>query len=111
MATGRATPKNIDEYIAGLAPEVRAILEEVRLTVTKAAPDAQETISYNIPTFTLGGALVHFAAFKKPSGSFRLCEAMPRSRKPSRLMRERRAICGFPSTSRSPTHYRANCEA
>ena len=70
MAAGRATPKSIDEYIAGFAPEVRAILEEVRSTVAKAAPDAQETCSYNMPTFTLGGTLVHFAAFKKHIGFF-----------------------------------------
>jgi uncharacterized protein YdhG (YjbR/CyaY superfamily) len=70
MATGRDTPKSIDEYIAGFAPEVRAVLEEIRSTVAKAAPEAQETISYNIPTFKLGGALVHFAAFKKHVGFF-----------------------------------------
>jgi uncharacterized protein YdhG (YjbR/CyaY superfamily) len=70
MPTVRATPKNIDEYIASFPPEVRDILEKIRLTIRNAAPRAQETISYNMPTFTLNGALVHFAAFKKHIGFY-----------------------------------------
>jgi len=70
MPTGRATPKNIDEYIASFSPEVQAILERIRLTIRNAAPDAQETISYKIPTFRLNGALVYFAAFKKHIGFY-----------------------------------------
>ncbi len=70
MPTVRPTPKSIDKYIASFSPEVQVILEKIRLTVRDAAPDAQETISYNMPTFTLNGALVHFAAFKKHIGFF-----------------------------------------
>src|SRR5689334_10592563 len=70
MATAHTTPKNIDEYIAAFSPAVRAILEQIRLTISKAAPDARETISYRIPTFTLNGALVHFAAFKNHIGFY-----------------------------------------
>jgi uncharacterized protein YdhG (YjbR/CyaY superfamily) len=70
MPTVRATPKSIDKYIASFSPEIQAILEKIRLTIRNAAPDAKETISYNIPTFTLNGALVHFAAFKKHIGFF-----------------------------------------
>jgi len=57
MATGRTPPGSIDEYIATFSPDVRSILERVRSTVRKAAPGAQETISYRIPTFTQGGVL------------------------------------------------------
>jgi uncharacterized protein YdhG (YjbR/CyaY superfamily) len=70
MPTVRAAPKSIDKYIASFSPEVQAILEKIRLTIRNAAPDAQETISYNMPTFALEGALVHFAAFKKHIGFF-----------------------------------------
>src|SRR5208337_4568773 len=61
---------SIDKYISSFSPEVQAILEKIRLTIRNAAPAAQETISYNMPTFTLNGALVHFAAFKKHIGFF-----------------------------------------
>jgi uncharacterized protein YdhG (YjbR/CyaY superfamily) len=70
MPTVRAAPKNIDAYIEASSPEVRAILEKIRQTIRNAAPGAQETISYKIPTFTLSGVLVHFAAFKKHIGFF-----------------------------------------
>ena len=69
MASARK-PSNIDEYISGFAPEVQAILERIRSTVHKAAPAAQETISYQIPAFTLNGVLVYFAAFKKHIGFY-----------------------------------------
>jgi uncharacterized protein YdhG (YjbR/CyaY superfamily) len=64
------TPQSIDEYIAAFSPEVQAILERIRLAIAKGAPAAQETISYRIPTFTLSGALVYFAAFKTHIGFY-----------------------------------------
>jgi len=70
MPTGRATPKNIDEYIASFSPETQAILEKIRLTIRNAAPGAQEVISYKIPAFRLKRILVYFAAFKNHIGLF-----------------------------------------
>ncbi len=70
MPAVRAAFSNIDEYIASFPPDVRVILKKMRLTITNAAPDAQETISYNMPTFTLNGNLIHFAAFKKHIGFY-----------------------------------------
>ena len=64
------TPKSVDQYIASFPRDVQTILKKVRLTIKNAAPGAQETISYNIPTFILNGALVHFAAFKKHIGFY-----------------------------------------
>jgi uncharacterized protein YdhG (YjbR/CyaY superfamily) len=63
-------PDNIDEYIAGFSPEVQAILEQVRQTIHQTVPEAKETIKYDMPTFTLEGNLVHFAAFKKHLGFY-----------------------------------------
>jgi uncharacterized protein YdhG (YjbR/CyaY superfamily) len=70
MATGRAKPKNIDEYIAAFSPEVQTILERIRQTIHQAAPEADETISYMMPAFTQSGILVYFAAFKNHIGLF-----------------------------------------
>jgi len=70
MPTSRATPKNIDEYIGSFSPEIRAILEKIRLTVRSAAPGAQETISYKMPAFRLNGILVYFAAFRNHIGFY-----------------------------------------
>lgn len=70
MRNDLPAPRNIDEYIERFPPEVQAILEKVRLTIRKAAPDAEEAIKYQIPTFTLKGNLVHFAAYKKHLGFY-----------------------------------------
>jgi uncharacterized protein YdhG (YjbR/CyaY superfamily) len=70
MKTSQTAPKNIDEYIAGFPQDVQAILEKIRTTIRKAAPRAEETINYRMPTFTLKGNLVHFAAFKKHIGFY-----------------------------------------
>lgn len=68
--TGRPAPQTIDEYIAGFPPDIQAILQQIRMTVRAAAPEAQETISYRMPTFTLHGNLVHFAAFTNHIGFY-----------------------------------------
>jgi uncharacterized protein YdhG (YjbR/CyaY superfamily) len=70
MTTPRTTAKDIDEYIAAFPPDVQGILQKIRSTIQTAAPEAQETINYAIPTFTLHGNLVHFAAFKKHIGFY-----------------------------------------
>ncbi len=70
MRTKQTAPKNIDEYIAGFPKDVQEILEKIRLTIRTAAPDAEETIKYQMPTFTLKGNLVYFAAFKDHIGFY-----------------------------------------
>jgi len=61
----------IDEYIETFPKQVQSILERLRQTIRKAAPEAVETISYQIPTFKLNGKnLVHFAAFKSHVGFY-----------------------------------------
>lgn len=70
MKKDHVIPATIDEYIAACSPEVQPILEKIRLTIRKAAPAAKEKISYRMPTFTLEGNLVHFAAFKEHIGFY-----------------------------------------
>lgn len=71
MKTKRAVHTSMDEYIAGFPQDVQAILEKVRTTIRKAAPGAEEKISYEIPAFNLNGRyLIYFAAFKKHIGVY-----------------------------------------
>ena len=60
----------IDQYIAQYPEDVQKILQKVRLTIRKAAPAAEETIKYGIPTFVLKGNLVHFGAYQKHIGFY-----------------------------------------
>ena len=65
-----AKPKNIDEYIAGFPADIQLILEQLRETISKAAPDAVEVISYSMPAYKLTGMLVWFAAHSKHVGFY-----------------------------------------
>ena len=70
MRTNPTSPKNVDEYISAFPNDVQEILQKIRTTIKKAAPNAEETINYQMPTFTLKGNLVHFAAFKNHIGFY-----------------------------------------
>lgn len=70
MAEEKKTFNTIDEYIATFPEETQKLLGQVRATVKKAAPDATEKISYQMPTFFLNGNLVHFAAYKNHIGFY-----------------------------------------
>ena len=65
-----APAKNIDAYIADFPEDIQQKLEKMRATIKKAAPNAGEAIKYAMPTFTLDGNLVHFAAFKNHIGLY-----------------------------------------
>jgi uncharacterized protein YdhG (YjbR/CyaY superfamily) len=67
----KAATKTIDDYIADFPKDVQEIMQKIRATIRKAAPDATETISYKMPTFNLNGHyLVYFAAYKKHIGMY-----------------------------------------
>src|SRR5260370_40828537 len=62
--------KDIDGYISPFPADTQAILEKVRATIRQAAPDAKETISYQMPAFKMHGILVYFAAWQKHIGLY-----------------------------------------
>ena len=71
MAMSRGRFRTIDEYIAAFPKNVQDILQELRQVIRESAPKVEETISYGIPTFDLGGRhLVHFAAYKNHVGFY-----------------------------------------
>lgn len=70
MAMNKKTPKDIDDYIDRFPGEAQQLLQQMRTTIKKAAPKAEETISYGIPAFRQNGMLVWFAAFKNHIGFY-----------------------------------------
>ena len=62
--------KTVDEYIESFPAPVRNVLEKLRQTIRKAAPDAEEVISYQMPAFKYHGILVYFAAWKNHIGFY-----------------------------------------
>ncbi|MED3691576.1 DUF1801 domain-containing protein [Peribacillus butanolivorans] len=67
---GSYTFKSIDEYILQFPHEVQEKLKRLRKVIKESAPEAEEKISYQMPTFVLHGNLVHFAAYKKHIGFY-----------------------------------------
>jgi len=61
---------SIDAYISRFPAGIQEILEKIRQTIRKSAPDAHETISYRMPTFVQKGNLIHFAAYGKHIGLY-----------------------------------------
>jgi uncharacterized protein YdhG (YjbR/CyaY superfamily) len=64
------TYKDVDEYISCFAADVQQKLQQIRLAISNLVPAAEETLCYGIPTFTLYGNLVHYAAYKNHIGFY-----------------------------------------
>ena len=60
----------IDAYIATFPNDIQALLQALRAAIRAAAPEAEETIAYQMPTFRLNGNLVHFAAHRQHIGFY-----------------------------------------
>ena len=94
--TDRSAPRTIAEYIAAFSPRVQSILKKIRSTIRKAAPAAEERISYRVPAFTLKGDLIYFAAFKKHIGVYPPVKGNERLRKEMAPYRGEKGNLRFP---------------
>jgi uncharacterized protein YdhG (YjbR/CyaY superfamily) len=99
----RLKAKNIDEYISQFPSEVQEILQQVRSTVGKAAPGAQETINYAIPTFKLYDKnLVHFAGFTNHIGFYPTPSAIEEFKKELSVYASAKGSVQFPLNKKMP---------
>ena len=70
MLKQKDSPKNVDEYIRMFPKDIQDRLKSIREIVKKAAPQAEEVLSYQMPAYKLNGILLYFAAFKNHIGFF-----------------------------------------
>lgn len=70
MKTKATIPTTVDEYISGFEPKLQKKLEQLRQTITKAAPAAEEMISYGMPAYKYHAVLVYFAGYKSHIGFY-----------------------------------------
>lgn len=101
MAT-KKTSNPIDAYIAGFPEGVRELLEQMRITIRKAAPGAEEVINYGIPTFVLNGNLVHFAAFKSHIGFYPTSSGIEAFQKELSVYKGAKGSVQFPLNKKLP---------
>ena len=92
----RTTAKTIDDYIAGYPKDIQTTLEKIRTAIRKAAPKAEETIKYGMPTFTLNGNLVFFAAFKNHIGFYPIPEGIEEFKKELSIYKQGKGSVQFP---------------
>lgn len=95
--------ETMDEYIKTFPKDVQSILEEMRNTIRKAAPEATEAISYQMPTFRLNGKnLVHFAAFKNHVGFYPIPSAIKAFERELSQYKQGKGSVQFPIDKRIP---------
>jgi uncharacterized protein YdhG (YjbR/CyaY superfamily) len=95
-------PKDIDEYIRSFPKEVQGMLEQLRAAIKKAAPGAEETISYSMPAFKLNGLLVWFAAYTHHIGFYPRASAMLAFKDELSMYKSAKGSVQFPLDRRLP---------
>lgn len=91
------TPETINAYIAGYPTEVRERLERLRKVIQETAPDAEEAIRYQMPTFRLAGKnLVHFAAFAHHIGFYPIPSGIAAFKKELSVYKQGKGSVQFP---------------
>lgn len=88
--------QNIDEYISSFPADVQEKLIKMRAAIRKAAPKAEETIKYAIPTYTLNGNLVFFAAYKKHISFYPAPRSSPEFKKELAVYKGGKGTVQFP---------------
>lgn len=94
MVTSKFT--TVDEYISAMPPDFRKKLKEMRGLIQKAAPEAQETITYNMPAYKWQGVLVYFAACKNHIGFYPLPSAISAFKKEISVFESSKGAVQFP---------------
>ena len=97
-------PTTVEEYIASYPENTQIILEQVRATIKKAAPEAEEVISYSMPAFKLKGMLVWYGAHPRHIGFYPGRQVLKRLRKSYGVIKARKARCSSPLISRCRWH-------
>lgn len=92
----------IDEYHAAFDKPVKTLLDKMRKIIRKSAPEAEETISYNIPTFKGNKNLVHYAAFKEHIGFYPGPSAIDMFSKELEKYNTSKGTVQFPMTEQLP---------
>lgn len=92
----------VDEYILEFPKDLQERLSQVRSTIKKAAPHAEEKISYGMPAYHLNGPLVYFAAFKNHIGFFPTPSGVDAFKKDLEKYATTKGSIHFPHTQKIP---------
>ena len=102
MKSKTTIPKDVDEYLLGFPEEVKLKLEQLRQTISKAAPAAGEMISYGMPGYQYYGMLVYFAGYKNHIGFYATPTGHDAFKKELSVYKEEKGSVQFPLTEKLP---------
>jgi uncharacterized protein YdhG (YjbR/CyaY superfamily) len=103
-ARGNGAPKDVDEYLAGVAEPARSTLNKIRAAIRSAVPpEATETISYRIPAFKYKGVLVWFAAFSNHCSLFPTASVVEAFKNELKRFSTSKGTIHFPTNKPLPT--------
>jgi uncharacterized protein YdhG (YjbR/CyaY superfamily) len=102
MTTKTAPVKTVDDYIAEFPPDMQVNLEQLRHLIKKAAPMAEEKISYGMPAFMLEGSLVYFGGWKHHIGFYPLPSAIKAFKKELSVYEGAKGSIKFPADKPLP---------
>ena len=88
--------KRLIEYIQSFPPDIQNILEKIRQTIHKAAPEAVEAISYGMPAFKQNGAIIYFAAHKNHIGLYPMASSIEAFKKELSRYKSSKGAVQFP---------------
>jgi uncharacterized protein YdhG (YjbR/CyaY superfamily) len=94
--------KQVDEYISRFPPKAQKLLQQLRATIRKAAPDAEEVISYAMPGYKLHGLLVCFAGYSKHIGFYPTPSAIAAFQEQLASYKKAKGSVQFPLNNRLP---------
>ena len=95
-------PKDVDEYLLGLSSEGQKIMEQVRATIKKAAPMAEEVISYGIPAYKMNGMLVFFGIYPNHVGFYPTPSGIAAFKKELSIYKNAKGSVQFPLDKKLP---------
>jgi uncharacterized protein YdhG (YjbR/CyaY superfamily) len=88
--------KSVDEYLSAFPAGTKAVLQEMRSTIKKAAPQAEEVISYNMPAYKLNGILVYFAGYANHIGFYPTASGMEAFKQEFSVYKNSKGAVQFP---------------
>ncbi|MCW3105282.1 MAG: hypothetical protein JWO09_3722 [Bacteroidetes bacterium] len=94
--------KDVDNYIASFPPETRVLLEQLRAIIRKAAPQAEEVISYKMPAYQQDGMIVYFAGYAKHIGFYPTGTVIAAFKKEIAAYKNSKGAVQFPLDKRLP---------
>lgn len=85
-----------DQYIIGFPESTQKLLQQLRTTIRRAAPDAEEVISYSMPAYKYHGILVYFAGYQHHIGLYPMASAIAKFKKELSVYKSAKGSVQFP---------------